>query len=74
MATADEVDLSVRKIALNIWMYNEMSARSFGKYAREWPFEGLPMRSQFMWWNWKELISYDSHGHVEDTYRGNLAF
>ena len=73
-ATADEVNLERGHMVLNIWMYNEMSSRSFGRFAHEWPFEGLPMRSQFMWWNWKERFNFDSDGNLEPIYRGNLAF
>jgi hypothetical protein len=74
MATADEVDVATRKIILDVWMYNEMSARSFGKFAHRWPFEGRPMRSQFMWWNWKEKFNFYESGNIEPAYRGNLAF
>lgn len=74
MATADDVDVSNGKFVLSIWMFNEMSARSFGRFAHQWPFEGLPMRSQFMWWNWTEQFSFDSNGRIEAQYRGNLRF
>jgi hypothetical protein len=73
MATADEIDLSTRKVILNVWMYNEMSKRSFGRFATEWPFANLPMRSQFMWWNWKEKFNFDKWGNVE-PWRGNLRY
>ena len=65
-ATVDTVTFNPCRATINIWMYNEMSRRSFGQYANHWYFRGRPMPSQFMWWNWKERIKFDSKGRFVD--------
>lgn len=72
-ATADLVDPSARLAELDVWTYNKMSSESFGKFARMWPFNELPMPPQHMWWNWKEKFNYDATGNVE-PWRGYLKF
>lgn len=64
IATADKVDECQAK--LNIWMYNEMSRRSFGSSANHPLFRFRPMASQFMWWNWKEEFMFDAQGNITD--------
>jgi RHS repeat-associated protein len=66
IATADEVDMSKCRVKLNVWMYNEMSQRSFGRFADHPLFSWRPMRSQFMWWNWKEEFGFDTQGNVRE--------
>lgn len=53
-ATVDSVDCAAKTARLNIWMYNAMSKRSFGKYASHPVFVLSGMEKQYMWWNWKE--------------------
>ena len=60
--TADEIDLKGCRATLNIWMYNEMSETSLGRFA--WLFGDRPMAPQFMWWNWKVVVEFDSKGNV----------
>jgi len=57
-ATVDNVNLSGNTCSatINIWMYNEMSKKSFGKYAKYFPLSS--MKTQYMWWNWKETFSF----------------
>ena len=52
---------------INIWMYNEMSRRSFGRFADHWYFRKRSMRSQYMWWNWKERITFNGKGVYHDA-------
>lgn len=69
IATADSIEMPTAsepgKVVLNIWMYNEMSERSFGKFADEWYSTGKPFASSFMWWNWKETfdVAMDANGN-----------
>ncbi len=68
IATADNIDLLKCHATINVWMYNEMSRRSFGRFANYFVFRYRPMASQFMWWNWKETFKFDSLGNiVEDN-------
>ncbi len=66
IATVDEVSLEKCRATINIWMYNEMSKKSFGHYARHWFFKGSKMYSQYMWWNWKEHIKFNNKGEYKD--------
>jgi hypothetical protein len=70
ISTADEVDMSGCRVTLNVWMYNEMSRRSFGRFANNPLVRWRPMRSQFMWWNWKEKFKFDAQGNVIDIPSG----
>jgi hypothetical protein len=56
--TADQIDCAAKKATLNFWMYNNMSKRSFGKFASEPEFAASGMKSQYMWWNWVESIDW----------------
>ena len=58
--TADEI--TACSATINIWMFNDMSKQSFGKYAPYFPT--LPMASQIMWWNWKESFTFDHFGRL----------
>jgi RHS repeat-associated protein len=69
IATVDGVDTCKRRAKINVWMYNEMSRRSFGRFADHWGYSWRPMKSQFMWWNWKEYIRYDENGNVASSSR-----
>lgn len=69
IATADKVEDC--RVTLNIWMYNEMSRRSFGRFANHPLFRYRPMSSQFMWWNWKEKFLFDNQGNITDIPDGN---
>jgi RHS repeat-associated protein len=56
---------------VDIWMYNEMSRRSFGRFANQVPFRWSSMDSQYMWWNWKEKFEFDSSGRVTKITRNS---
>ena len=61
-ATVDVVSFQPCKAIINVWMYNEMSSSSFGQFADSWVYRGRALPTQFMWWNWKERISFDARG------------
>ena len=65
-ATVDEISLKKCSATVRIWMYNEMSRRSFGRYAGHPYFSWRPMHSQYMWWNWTERIHFNKKGEVVD--------
>ena len=46
--------------------YNEMSEKSFGRFAERWYFRWLPMATQYMWWNWKMDFTFNKKGHYYD--------
>ena len=71
MATVSEIDVSKCTATANIWMYNEMSERSFGRFAEHWYFRHRPMASQFMWWNWKTSFEFDGEGGFVDVKEAN---
>jgi hypothetical protein len=73
IATASLLDPAERLAILDVWMFNIMSSTSFGQFGRQWPFNELPLRSQFMWWNWQEKFNYDQSGKVQ-PWRGYLKF
>jgi hypothetical protein len=54
--TVDSIDCVNNSASLKVWMYNSMTQRSFGKYAKYFPHSG--MASQYMWWNWNEEIKW----------------
>ena len=69
IATVDSVIFKTKghcDATINVWMYNEMSKRSFGKFADRRPAKWTQMKLQFMWWNWKEEIKFDSNGKLSD--------
>jgi hypothetical protein len=57
-ATVDSVDCSAQTAILNIWMFNAMSKKSFGKFADDPAFAACTLEKQYMWWNWKEGDSW----------------
>ena len=65
-ATVDVVSFKPCKATINVWMYNEMSRRSFGQFADSWVYRGRALPTQFMWWNWKEKISFDGQGRYKN--------
>jgi hypothetical protein len=56
--TADQIDCTAKKATLSFWMYNNMSKKSFGKFASEPEFALCGMENQYMWWNWVETIDW----------------
>lgn len=58
--TLDSVDCTAKTAAMNFWMYNNMSKRSFGQFADDPVFALSGMKSQYMWWNWKESVDWTS--------------
>ena len=66
-ATIDKISFNPCKATINVWMYNEMSRQSFGRFAKHWYFRNSSMQSQFMWWNWKERINFTSNGSYSDV-------
>jgi RHS repeat-associated protein len=66
-ATVDYVNIKECRARANVWMYNEMSKKSFGRFAKRWYFRWLPMATQYMWWNWKMDFIFNKKGHYYDT-------
>lgn len=62
--TVDMIDCATNTATLNIWMYNAMSQRSFGRFASHPAFRLSGMEKQYMWWNWTETISWTGAGTV----------
>jgi RHS repeat-associated protein len=62
-ATVDYVNIKECRARANVWMYNEMSKKSFGRFAKRWYFRWLPMATQYMWWNWKMDFIFNKKGH-----------
>lgn len=58
--TADRVDCAAKTATMDFWMYNNMSRRSFGRFASHPAFRSSGMRSQYLWWNWKESVDRKS--------------
>jgi hypothetical protein len=56
--TVNNIDCVAKTAELNIWMYNAMSRRSFGRFAQYFPLSG--METQYMWWNWTVPHSWGS--------------
>ena len=65
-ATVDYVNIKECRARANVWMYNEMSKKSFGRFAERWYFRWLPMATQYMWWNWKMDFTFNKKGHYYD--------
>jgi outer membrane protein OmpA-like peptidoglycan-associated protein len=57
-ATVDSIDCAAQTARMNIWMYNAMSKRSFGRFADHPAFRLSGMKKQYMWWNWPESHSW----------------
>ena len=73
-ATADYVDMQNCEAQIKVWMYNEMSRRSFGRFAERWYFRWLPMASQYMWWNWSLKIKFNGKGEYYDLQTSDAAW
>lgn len=58
--TVDSIDCAAKTAKMNIWMYNSMSKRSFGRYAGHPVFKLSGMKKQYMWWNWSESLNWGS--------------
>lgn len=58
--TVDQVDCVSKTATMDFWMYNNMSRRSFGRFASHPAFSLSGMKSQYMWWNWKESVNWSS--------------
>jgi hypothetical protein len=58
--TLDEIDCTNRIGTMRIVMYNNMSRRSFGDYARYASLSG--QANQYMWWIWTETASWNAAG------------
>lgn len=59
--TVDQIDCTAKTATMDFWMYNNMSKRSFGRFANHPVFRlSSGMRSQYMWWNWKESVHWSS--------------
>jgi hypothetical protein len=56
--TVDNIDCCKKTATLSFWMYNRMSRESFGRFADNPYFRKSRMDDQYMWWNWKEDLSY----------------
>jgi hypothetical protein len=54
------VDCPAKTATMDFWMYNNMSRRSFGQFASHPAFRLSGMKSQYMWWNWKESVDWSS--------------
>lgn len=50
-ATVDAIDPAAGTATVNIWMQNEMSRASFGRFARWAVLSG--QATQYMWWHWR---------------------
>jgi hypothetical protein len=61
-ATVDSIDCAAQTARMNIWMYNAMSKKSFGKFASNPAFRLSGMEKQYMWWNWSESHSWGPSG------------
>lgn len=60
-ATVDYIDCNKKAATINIWMYNAMDKRSFGRFADDPIFALSGMKRQYMWWNWKEKWGNPPH-------------
>jgi hypothetical protein len=68
-ATVDSVDCAAKTAKMNIWMFNAMSKRSFGRYAKHPAFSMSKMAKQYMWWNWAEPHSWGAAAPAPATPR-----
>ncbi|MFO1423437.1 MAG: hypothetical protein U1F70_07240 [Candidatus Competibacteraceae bacterium] len=59
-ATVDSIDCAAKTAKMNIWMYNVMSKKSFGRFASHPAFAASGMKNQYMWWNWSESHAWGS--------------
>lgn len=59
-ATVDSVDCTGKTAKMNIWMFNAMSKKSFGRFASHPAFALCKMEKQYMWWNWAESYNWGS--------------
>ena len=50
-ATVDAIDVAAGTATVNIWMQNEMSRSSFGRFADQAILSG--QATQYMWWHWR---------------------
>ncbi|MFD5243650.1 OmpA family protein [Amycolatopsis sp. NPDC058340] len=50
-ATVDAIDQTAGTATVNIWMQNEMSRTSFGRFADQAVLSG--QATQYMWWHWR---------------------
>ena len=57
-ATVDTIDCAAKTATMKVWMYNAMDQGSFGSYASHPAFALSGMERQYMWWNWKENLSW----------------
>jgi hypothetical protein len=58
--TVDQIDCVAKTATMDFWMDNNMSRRSFGRFASHAAFRLSGMKSQYMWWNWKESVDWSS--------------
>jgi hypothetical protein len=58
--TVDAINCSAKTATMNFWMYNNMSKRSFGRFADHPAFSLSGMKNQYMWWNWVESVEWTS--------------
>jgi len=58
--TVDQIDCAGKTATFDFWMYNNMSKRSFGRFASRPEFRLCGMKSQYMWWNWKEQVDWST--------------
>jgi len=58
--TVDRIDCAAKTATMDFRMYNNMSRQSFGRFASHPAFRLSGMRSQYMWWNWKESVDWSS--------------
>lgn len=57
-ATVDSINCTKQTAELNIWMYNAMDRKSFGRFKKFFPMSG--MKRQYMWWNWSDSHTWGS--------------
>ncbi len=57
--TLDKFDNNTNTATMNFWMFNAMTKRSFGT-KRSADFKLCGMKSQYMWWNWVEVVDWNS--------------
>jgi hypothetical protein len=56
--TVDTIDCAARTAAMKICMYNPMSRQSFGRFADDAVFAASGMKTQYMWWWWRETYQW----------------
>jgi hypothetical protein len=67
--TADSVDCAAKTAKMNVWMFNAMSKKSFGRFASHPAFSMSKMEKQYMWWNWSEAHNWGSAAPAPGTPR-----